>query len=296
MRSYCCWRHSRGMLRRIIITISDNTKIMGFFNFGKKKETKAEEPAPVINKLNSVFTLKFAVPYFQVFDKTNAKLANFPIKVAVGGSVQYRIADPDLCFNNVSLSQMSPEQLEEHVKDGLIAVIKAFINQITTIPVLQFETAIMKLNNAAKEYVVPTFMEEYGISLRTFNMSRISYDTEDLHYAMLQEFSRNAVLNMAEKQESEHQIELNRDRLTIETDNKNLERVDIAIQREKNAVEVEKRSMDIDLKSKDLHLGEDIHARRVSTDNAAKNGTLNVNQSDGLKFDIDDNEFKIDGL
>lgn len=267
---------------------------MGLFDIFKKKQESVE--APVQNKLNSVFTMKFAIPYFQIFDKTNPKMANFPIRVAVGGSIQYRIADPDLCFNNVSLREMTPEQVEEHVKDGLTSVVKAFLNQITTIPVLQFETAIMKLNNAAKEYVVPTFQEEYGINLRTFNMSRISYDTEDPNYAQLQELSRAAVGHMAEKQESEHMIELNRDRLTMERDNKSLEREDIALERERNAIEIEKKKMELDLKSTELHLGEDIHERRTATDLAAKSGTLNTRRDDGFKLDLEDNEFKIEGL
>ncbi len=266
---------------------------MGLFDLFKKKETP---PPPVQNKMNSIFTMKFVVPYFHVFDKTNPKMANFPIKVAVGGTVQYRIADPDLCFNNVSLSQMTPDQLEEHVKDGLIAVIKAFMTQITTIPILQFETAIMKLNNAAKEYVVPTFQEEYGINLRMFNMSRITYDTQDPNYVQLHELSRRAVAHMAEKQESEHHIDLNRDRLTIERDNKGLQREDIAIERERNAIEIEKKRMELELKSAERHMEEDIHTRRVSTDVAAKNGTLSTKGADGLNFDLNDNEFKIDGL
>lgn len=271
---------------------------MGLFDLFKKKESSPvlqNEPS-VPNKLNSIFTMKFVVPYFSVFDKTNPQMAHFPIKVAVGGSVQYRIANPDLCFNNVSLSQMTPEQLVEHVTDGLTAVIKAFMTQITTIPILQFETAIMKINNAAKEYVIPVFMEEYGISLRTFNISRITYDTQDPNYVQLYELSRQAVSYMAEKQESTHRIDMNRDRLTIERENIGLQRVDIAIERERNAVEIEKKRMELELKSNELHLEEDIHARRKSTDMAAQNGTLSTKQDDGLDFDLNDNDFKIEGL
>lgn len=254
---------------------------MGLFDRFKKKE----EPQPVQNKMNSVFTMKFIVPFFQIFDKTNPKLAHFPIRIAVGGSVQYRIADPDLCFNNISLSQMTPEQLEGHVKDGLIAVVKAYLNSITTIPVLQFESAIMKINEAAKSYVVPMFVEEYGINLRTFNLSRFTYDTEDPNYLQLQNLSRQALSHMTEKQVSEHKIDINRDRLTMDAENK---RQDLQLQREKNEIEHE-------LRAKRLHLDADIYERRKAVDVAAENGTLSKKGNDGFELDLDD-EFKIDGL
>ena len=319
---------------------------MGLFDIFKKKAEPVEE-VPVENNLNSIFTMKFVVPYFSIFDKTNPQMANFPIRVAVGGSVQYRIADPNMCFNNVRLGQMSPSQLEEHVKDGLIAVVKAFLNQISTIPVLQFESTIMKLNHAARDYVIPTFLEEYGINFRTFNMSRITYDTEDPNYAQLQRLSRSAVSHMAEKQDSEHKRDLNRDRIAMEIDNREIihadlslqrerntveadrqreinavemerkrmelearemelhlnedihrrrESEDLVLQRERNAVEMERKRMELETERQKLHLNEDIHERRVSTDTAAKNGALNIRHDDGLKFDLDDNEFKIDGL
>ena len=91
-------------------------------------------------------------------------------------------------------------------------------------------------------------------------------------------------------------IDLNRDRLTIERDNKGLQREDIAIERERNAIEIEKKRMELELKSAERHMEEDIHTRRVSTDVAAKNGTLSTKGADGLNFDLNDNEFKIDGL
>lgn len=271
---------------------------MGLFDIFKKKE----EPQPVQNKMNSVFTMKFIVPFFQIFDKTNPKLAHLPIRMAVGGSVQYRIADPDLCFNNVSLSQMTPEQLEEHVKDGLTAVVKTYLNSITTIPVLQFESAIMKINEAAKAYVVPMFVEEYGINLRTFHLSRFTYDTEDPNYLQLQNMSRQAVSHMTEKQASEHKIELNRDRLEMDADNRKQKLVDLEIareelkfQREKNAIEHEKNELEHNLRAKDQHLEQDIYERQKATEKAAENGTLSIGKGD-FSLDLDTDDFKLDGL
>lgn len=173
---------------------------MGLFNFFKKKESSA----PAQNTANSVYTLKFAIPFFSVFDKTDPKLKAFPVKIAVGGSVQYRILDLDLCFNNIPLGKMSPEQLEAHVKDSLVSSVKHFINTIDYLPLLQFETELMAINDAAKEYLVPRFADEYGISLRTFNISRITYEEDDPNYQRLYNASAS-MANLQNKQALEDQ-------------------------------------------------------------------------------------------
>lgn len=159
---------------------------MGLFNLFKKKE---DAPAQMPNTTSSLYTLRFAIPFFSVFDKTNPKLKAFPVKLAVGGSVQYRILDLDVCFDNVPLGKMSPTQLEAHVKDSLVSSVKHFINTIDYLPLLQFETELMAINDAAKKNLVPQFAEEYGIDLRTFNLSRITYDEDDPNYKRLYEAS-----------------------------------------------------------------------------------------------------------
>lgn len=154
--------------------------------FKKKDDIKRQ------NTTNSVYTLKFAVPFFSIFDKTDSNLQEFPIKLAIGGSVQYRIADPDLCFDNVPLREMSPEQLEEHVKDSLTSTIKTFISNIDNIPILQFESTIGRINDLAKAKLVPSFDEEFGISLRSFNITRFTYDETDANFIYMKSLGTSA--------------------------------------------------------------------------------------------------------
>lgn len=184
---------------------------MGLFDMFKKKETPAPQPvAPSKpkNNPNSVFTMQFVVPYFKIFDKTNPRLKSLPIDMAVAGSVSYRISEPDLCFNNVPLGEMSPKELEEHVKDALTATVKAFILSIETIPLLQFESAIMKINDAARGYLVPKFDAEYGIQLRMFSLSRFTYDEENPNYLALQRMSQEALEQDITAQEKEADLKL----------------------------------------------------------------------------------------
>lgn len=177
---------------------------MGLFDIFKKKE----EPQPVRNNPNSVFTLRFTIPYFQIFDKTDSKLSALPIKMGVTGSCQYRISEPDLCFDNVPLGEMSPEQLDAHVKDALTMNVKTFFNHIETIPVLQFESAIAKISEGTKARITPILNDEFGISLRAFSISGVRYDTEDPNYLRLQTISQKIMEGRAQKVDATNEADI----------------------------------------------------------------------------------------
>lgn len=268
---------------------------MGLFDAFKKKK---EEPAQ--NNSNSVFTLRFAIPYFSVFDKTNPKLRAFPVKLSCAGSVQYRIAEPDLCFDNIPLGRMSAGQLEEHVKDSLTSSVKHFINSIDYLPVLQFETEIMRINDAARQYLVPQFTDEYGINLRTFTLSRITYDEDDENYKRL--YAQSAAVADKMNDHELEDIELDHDHEKRRRDYReedelyelehrrrvrNLRDDEDLVDREANLrlrqqagehalrrnderLDREMSSEDIDLDRKRRELDEDMYARRKATDTGAK--------------------------
>lgn len=230
---------------------------MGLFDMFKKKEAAPEPVAPVRpkNNPNSVFTMQFVVPYFKIFDKTNPRLKALPIDLAVAGSVSYRISEPDLCFNNVPLGEMSPKELEEHVKDALTATVKAFILSIETIPLLQFESAIMKINDAARTYLVPKFDAEYGIQLRMFSISRFTYDEENDNYLALQRMSQEALAQDKVAQEKEANLKLDladsehdARLLDIQLENER-KRAEFAREQRKSDAEHEARLSDIQLEN-----------------------------------------------
>lgn len=183
---------------------------MGLFDIFKKKQE------PVKNNPNSVFTLRFTIPYFQIFDKTDKALSALPIKMAVTGSCQYRISEPDLRFDNVPLSEMSPAQLEAHVKDALAMNIKTYFNSITTIPLLQFESMIAQISDAAKIRMTQILNEEFGINLRAFSISGVRYDTEDPNYLRLQTVSQRVVENRTKKADAISETEIGQIKLDNE--------------------------------------------------------------------------------
>lgn len=293
---------------------------MGLFDLFKKKEEPKRQ-----NTTNSVYTLKFAIPFFSIFDKTDKSLEAFPIKLAIGGSVQYRITEPDLCFDNVPLGEMTPAQLEEHVKDSLTATVKAFILSIETIPLLQFESAIMKINDAARSYLVPRFEAEYGIQLRMFSLSRFTYDDENPNYLALQRMSQEALEQdtVAQAKESEltldlaeaeHRTKLSDIELETEREKADFERQQRLSNAETDAnlIEFERRRMEFELEQKrhemelgqqkatfeqELRLKEESTRAELESKKASTSLAESLSQSPKLSSEsLSDNEFKIDGL
>lgn len=214
---------------------------MGLFDLFKKKE----EPE---NNLNSVFTLRFTIPYFQIFDKTDTQLSAFPIKMAVAGSCQYRIADPDLCIDNVPLRKLLPEQIEAHVRDTLTMNIKTYFNSIKTIPLLQFESLIVDISEAAKERMSALLYDELGLNLRTFNISSVRYDVEDPNYLRLQSISQKIVEHRAKRVDAESEAEIEQIKTDSEIATKKKKALaDVEIERSKFALDSEKRRFDEEL-------------------------------------------------
>lgn len=216
---------------------------MGLFDIFKKKPV--EEP---VNNPNSVFTLRFTIPYFQIFDKTDPELSALPIKMGASGSCQYRISDPELCFDNIPLKKMSPEKLETHVKDALSMNIKSYFNSLTSIPVLQFESMIDTISDAMKDRITPVLNDEFGINLRTFHISGVRYDTEDENYQRLQTVSQKKMEHRAKKVDKESEIEL--DELKHESNLRKREREshqDMEIESRQHDLEMERSRKELEL-------------------------------------------------
>lgn len=276
---------------------------MGLFDIFKKKKEE-----PVQNSLNSVFTLRFAVPYFSVFDKTNPKLRSYPVKVACGGSVQYRIADPNLCFDNIPLGQMAPAQLEEHVRDALISSIKHLINTIDYLPLLQFENELANINDTAKRMLIPQFAKEYGINLRLLTLTRISYDEDDPNYkrliaqsaAISDKLGEHELENLELNHEDEKQQRNHRRRVKQINDEEEVIERETKLKMRRQAVDHEMQQIEtrhslsleqqrLELEHKRKELDEDIHARRMETESKAER-MHNKAKAEKLGMDIFDED------
>lgn len=132
--------------------------------------------------------IKFAIPYFNVFDP---RFPDMGLPVAVGGSLTFRIDDYKAFIRNQRLRNFDIDQLKTQVKDAVTATIKnAIINcpHDNGLPVMQLERKILDINDICKPRVSEA-LEDFGVTMRRLDISRIEIDKEADTYSQLQQMT-----------------------------------------------------------------------------------------------------------
>lgn len=120
--------------------------------------------------------LKFAVPYFDVFDP---RFMDLPIPTAVRGSFSFGIADARQFVKLHKLGDFNLEKFGLQIKDALVKYVKGVVIDIPTqyqIPIVRIESKILQVNEIVENYVKPKLEGTFGVSLKTFDISVIEID------------------------------------------------------------------------------------------------------------------------
>lgn len=244
---------------------------MGLFDIFKKKETKSDVRTNTPNNnVNSVFTLRFTVPFFQIFDKTDEDLKAYPIRMSVDVSCQTKITEPELCFDNIPLKNMTTSQLEELLDDTFSLNVKTFFNSISSIPVLQFGSVIDSISDALKGKISKVMLEEYGLNLRSLHISEVRYDVVDPNYRQLQALSQKKMNHRLKRVDTESDIEL--DELK-HSSSLNKKRQESALQHE---IQFNQHELDITKKKNEAELEHNIGLRQNELDFQKKKNDLDL--------------------
>lgn len=163
-----------------------------------------------INLANTI-QLKFAVPYFDVFD---SELPEFSVPIAVRGSFDFNISDYKDFIKKHRLDNFSLSDLQMQVRDAVSENIKTIVaNAPDTygIPVVHIERKVSSIKADVIELLTKKLYDDYGIILKDINFEAIDIDkdsdgykelksvTKDLTSATLK--SRNKAKNVAERRE-----------------------------------------------------------------------------------------------
>lgn len=184
---------------------------MGLFGFSSKKEVKEKEEAAraaglqsglqtgreqgaqaVINYQQSSLAnlgkgsqIKFAVPYFDVFDP---RFSDFAVPVAVHGSMVYSIDNLDE-FNRLNKSgSYNDATFEANLKSQLAKFTKAVVANAPSqyqIQVLKLETKIFEISSLVQQMVTPQIEKTFGINVRSLDISSIMIDKTSRGYREL---------------------------------------------------------------------------------------------------------------
>lgn len=134
--------------------------------------------------LAGVIKINFGVPYFDVFDP---RFLDFGVPMSVGGSITFRIEDPQGFIKTHRLINFSLDDLKAQIKDAVVRRIKSEVTNAPEkhqIPVLQIERRLDDINEIVKPRIKED-LEDFGVALRRLDISRIDVDKDSDGYREL---------------------------------------------------------------------------------------------------------------
>lgn len=128
--------------------------------------------------LSKVVQVRFAVPYFDVFDP---RFLDFSVPVAVRGTITFNISDYKSFIKIHRLINFELEDFHKQVKDAVIKYIKGVVTNIPQqngIPVLQMERKILDINDIVTQYLKPRLKSDFGVDMNAIDIANIEPDKD----------------------------------------------------------------------------------------------------------------------
>ena len=150
--------------------------------------------------LAGVVQVKFRIPYFDVFDP---RFLDFPVPMAVGGTLTFNIADYRLFIKTHRLINFDLDEFKNQVKDGVTKYIKgvvANIPQDSGIPVLQLERKILDVNNIVTQHLKSRLETDFGVNMKAIDIASIEPDKESVGYSELRKITAEQQMRTIEMQ------------------------------------------------------------------------------------------------
>lgn len=135
--------------------------------------------------LAGVNQLRFAVPYFDVFDP---RLPDHGVPMAVRGTITFNIADYKGFIKLHRLVNFDHEQFRKQIKDALTKYVKGVVLNVPremNIPVVQMENQILAINDRVQEYLKPRLEGDFGVNMKAIDIGALEIDKESPYYEEL---------------------------------------------------------------------------------------------------------------
>ena len=135
--------------------------------------------------LAEIVQIKFRVPYFDVFDP---RFLDFPVPMAVGGTLTFKIEDYQLFIKMHRLINFELEEFKNQIKDAIIKYVKGVVANIphdNGIPVLQLERKILEVNDIVTQYLKPRLETDFAVNMKAVDIAAIEPDKESEGYLEL---------------------------------------------------------------------------------------------------------------
>lgn len=155
--------------------------------------------------LARVIQVKFAVPYFDVYDP---RFADFGVPVAVRGTVSFGIADYREFIKLHRLSEFNLEDFQRQIRDAVSRYVKDTVANAPAshnIPLVQIETKTATINDAVEYDISERLKETFGVVVSGVDIGAIEIDKSSDGYRELMGVTKDiagATVKAKPKQES----------------------------------------------------------------------------------------------
>lgn len=128
--------------------------------------------------------IKFAIPYFDVVDP---RLPDFPVPVAVRGTVTFALEDYRNFIKLNRLIDFDLEAFRKQIKDAIIRKMKGIISNVPSdlgMPVVQMERKVDDISELV-ETQLQGRLDEFGVKMKHIDINAIEVDKESDAYLQL---------------------------------------------------------------------------------------------------------------
>lgn len=129
--------------------------------------------------------LKFAVPFFDVFDP---RLPDHGVPVAVHGTMTFSITDYRSFIKLNRLVNFDQEQFKKQIKDAVTKYTKGVVMNIPQelgLPLVQMERQILAINERIGNYLKPRVEGDFGVNMKALDIGSLVIDKDSRYYKEL---------------------------------------------------------------------------------------------------------------
>lgn len=126
--------------------------------------------------------VRFAIPYFDV---TDPRLPDFPVPVAVRGTLTFALEDYKTFIKLNRLIDFDLESFKRQIKDAMVRKIKGIVTNVPSdlgMPVIQIERKVDEISEVI-EVRLKDRLDEFGVKMKHIDINAVEIDKESDGYA-----------------------------------------------------------------------------------------------------------------
>lgn len=152
--------------------------------------------------LAQLIQLKFAIPYFDVFDP---RFLDYGVPLSVRGSISFKITNYRDFIKLHRLEHFSMEDFQKEIKDALTRFVKNAVANVPeehNIPVVQIERRISMLNDIVEKDLRARLFDDFGITVSGLDIASIEIDKSSDGFTKLMAVTQNLTTKLLETESS----------------------------------------------------------------------------------------------